>query len=89
MNDTVSEPQGLSSAEAARRLAADGPNLLPQGEIRSWQRIVHETVRDPMFLLLLAAALIYLLLGDLQEGLSLLLMVCVVIGLTLYQEGRT
>jgi Ca2+-transporting ATPase len=52
-------------------------------------RIVRETVRDPMFLLLLAAALLYLLLGDLHESLSLLVMVCVVLGLTLYQEGRT
>ena len=38
---------------------------------------------------LLAAAGLYLLLGDLQESLSLALMVLVVIGLTLYQEGRT
>ena len=80
---------GLSSAEAARRLAEDGPNALPGDGGRSWLHIVRETVRDPMFALLLAAAGLYLLLGDLQESLSLALMVCVVIGLTLYQEGKT
>lgn len=80
---------GLSEAEAALRLARDGPNALPGDGRRGWQRIVRETVQDPMFSLLLAAASLYLLLGELQESLSLALMVCVVIGLTLYQEGRT
>ena len=80
---------GLSAAEAAHRLAEDGPNALPGDGGRRWYHIVRETVRDPMFSLLLAAAALYLLLGDLQESLSLALMVLVVIGLTLYQEGRT
>lgn len=83
------DDRGLSSADAARRLAEDGPNALPGDGGRSWLHIVRETVRDPMFTLLLAAAGLYLLLGELQESLSLALMVCVVIGLTLYQEGRT
>jgi Ca2+-transporting ATPase len=80
---------GLSAAEAGRRLAEDGPNALSGDGARSWRRIVAETVRDPMFSLLLAAAGLYLLLGDLNESLSLALMVLVVIGLTLYQEGKT
>ncbi|MDP2022664.1 MAG: HAD-IC family P-type ATPase, partial [Hydrogenophaga sp.] len=80
---------GLSSAEAARRLAADGPNGLPGGGARTWRHIVLETVREPMFALLLVAACLYLVLGDLQESLSLTVMVLVVLGLTLYQEGKT
>ena len=85
----LSDEPGLSEAEAALRLAQDGPNALPGDGRRGWQRIVRDTVQDPMFSLLLAAAGLYLLLGELQESLSLALMVCVVIGLTLYQEGRT
>jgi Ca2+-transporting ATPase len=81
--------QGLSSAEAARRLAVDGPNRLADGDARTWWHIVLETVREPMFGLLLAAACLYLLLGDLRESLSLGVMVLVVLGLTLYQEGKT
>jgi len=80
---------GLSSAEAARRLAQDGPNGLPDGAARTWRHILLETVREPMFGLLLAAAGLYLILGDLQESLSLTVMVLVVVGLTLYQEGKT
>ncbi|MDP3699561.1 MAG: cation-translocating P-type ATPase [Hylemonella sp.] len=89
MSPPVTDDPGLSSEEAARRLARDGPNALPGDGGRGWWQIVRETVRDPMFSLLLAAAGLYLLLGALQESLSLALMVCVVIGLTLYQEGKT
>jgi Ca2+-transporting ATPase len=42
-----------------------------------------------MFLLLIIASLLYLLLGELQEGLILFGMVLVILGLTLYQEGKT
>lgn len=89
MSALLTEERGLSAAEAARRLAAEGPNALPGDGGRSWGRIMRETVRDPLFALLLLAAALYLLLGELRESLSLALMVLVVIGLTLFQEGRT
>jgi len=89
MSSPIFDERGLTAAEAARQLVEDGPNALPGDAGRRWYHIVRETVRDPMFSLLLAAAGLYLLLGDLQESLSLALMVLVVIGLTLYQEGRT
>lgn len=84
----TSRYQGLSAEEAARRLAADGLNALPSDQRRLWT-IILSAVREPMFLLLIAAAGLYLALGDLHEGLLLLLMVSVTIGLTLYQEGKT
>lgn len=89
MRDSLFDAPGLTAAEAARQLAEDGPNALPGDGQRRWYHIVRDTVRDPMFFLLLAAAGLYLLLGDLQESLSLALMVLVVLGLTLFQEGRT
>ena len=81
--------EGLSSAEAARRLAEDGPNVLLGRQRRSWLTIVWETAREPMFLLLLAAGTLYLVFGELQEGLILFGFVLVTLGLTLYQEGKT
>ncbi|MEO7952959.1 MAG: cation-transporting P-type ATPase, partial [Polaromonas sp.] len=66
------EASGLSSAEAARRLAADGPNLLPGSAPKSNFSIVREVITEPMFLMLLAAGGIYLALGDLAEALFLL-----------------
>jgi Ca2+-transporting ATPase len=80
---------GLTAAQAAQRLQEDGPNTLPTDRRRTWLAIALETLREPMFALLLAAALLYLLLGDMQEGLILLVLVLVVLALTLYQEGKT
>lgn len=86
---SASTATGLSAAEAARRLAEDGPNALPGGERRTLLSIALETMREPMFLLLLAAGTLYLLFGDLQEGLTLFGFVVVTLALTLFQEGRT
>ncbi|MBK8890162.1 MAG: cation-translocating P-type ATPase [Dechloromonas sp.] len=81
--------EGLSATEAMRRLVEDGPNALPGGQRRTWLSIVWETAREPMFLLLLAAGTLYLVFGELQEGLILFGLVLVTLGLTLYQEGKT
>ncbi|HAL39816.1 MAG TPA: cation-translocating P-type ATPase [Polaromonas sp.] len=81
--------QGLSTAEAARRLAAEGPNLLPGSTPKSTLAIVRKVLTEPMFLMLLAAGGIYLALGDRAEALFLLGFVFVVIGITLAQERKT
>lgn len=85
----ASPPQGLSADAAAERLRADGPNVLDNGRRRTWIAIALETAREPMFALLLAAGALYLALGDLREGLTLLGCVLATLGLTLFQEGRT
>jgi len=82
-------PAGLSAAEAAARLARDGPNLLPGAAPKTAWAIVLGVLREPMFLMLLAAGGIYLLLGDKGEALFLLGFVFVVIGITLAQERKT
>ncbi|RAR55949.1 UNVERIFIED_CONTAM: Ca2+-transporting ATPase [Acidovorax defluvii] len=81
--------QGLSAAEAARRLATEGPNLLPGSAPKSTLAIVRDVVTEPMLLMLLAAGSIYLALGDRGEALFLLGFVFVVIGITLAQERKT
>jgi len=81
--------QGLTSAEAAERLAAEGSNALPASGPRGTAAVVLDVIREPMFLLLLAAAAIYFVLGDLHEALMLLFFVCVVMGITLYQSHKT
>ena len=80
---------GLSEVEAARRLQEFGPNELSSGQGRSLVRIVLETMREPMFLLLLGAALLYLVLGDLSEGLFLLAGAAASLGLVIFQEARS
>ena len=48
---------GLTSAQAARRLADEGANALPGGARRTLWSIAVNTLREPMFLLLLAAGI--------------------------------
>lgn len=81
--------KGLSQDEADRILKTEGPNELPSAKPRSIFAIAFEVIREPMFLLLVAGGVIYLLLGDLQEALLLLGFVFVVIGITLHQERKT
>src|SRR5512140_1979549 len=81
--------QGLTDEQVAQRLAEDGPNELPSSKPRTLLATAVEVVREPMFLLLVAAASIYLAIGDLTEGLLLLAFVLVVMGITLYQERKT
>jgi len=81
--------RGLTSAEAAARLASDGANELPRGRQRSILGIAIEIVREPMLALLLAGGLAYLLLGDLTEALILLAFATFSVGVTIIQETRT
>ncbi len=83
------EPQGLTQTEARARLREEGPNELPAAGQRNLPRIMLEVLREPMFLLLVVAGAIYLLLGDVNDALMLLGFVCVVIGITTYQEYKT
>jgi P-type Ca2+ transporter type 2C len=80
---------GISEAQAARALAAEGPNELPSARKRGILAIAIEVVKEPMFLLLLACGIIYLVLGDIQEAIMLLGFVVVIMGITIYQEQKT
>ena len=80
---------GLTSREAAAVLARDGYNELPSAKPRRPWAIAWEVIREPMFVLLIVAAAIYLALGDLRESLALLASVLVMIGITFYQERKT
>jgi Ca2+-transporting ATPase len=81
--------QGLTEQEALERLAQDGYNELPMAKKRTIFHILFEVVREPMFLMLIACGVLYLLLGDREEALMLLGFVGVIIGITLYQEQKT
>jgi Ca2+-transporting ATPase len=80
---------GLASAEAAARLRRDGPNRLPQPDRRRWPQVVAAVLREPMILMLVAASVVYLLLGDATEAGILAASVVLVAALTVFQELRS
>ncbi len=80
---------GLTSTEALHRLQIDGPNELPSQRPRNLIAILREVATEPMFLLLIAAATIYIVLGDLREALVLAASIVIVIAITTLQQRRT
>lgn len=91
MNEAVRKESayGLSRAEAQARLRLEGFNELPSSRPRNLRTIALGAVREPMFMLLIAAGGIYLFLGDVHEALVLLASVLVIIAITIYQERKT
>jgi len=80
---------GLSTVEAAVRLKSHGYNELPAAERRGVLRIAFEVVRQPMFALLIAGGVVYLILGDLMEAVLLLVFATLSVVITIVQESRS
>jgi Ca2+-transporting ATPase len=80
---------GLSEEEANARLSRFGLNVLSESRSRSVLDIARNTIREPMFLLLLGAAALYLFVGDLAEGLFLSAGAFLSFSLVVIQEARS
>ena len=59
--------KGLTNAQVQQQRAQFGSNALEKSKTAIWQRIV-KSASEPMMLLLLACAVIYMLLGDFWSG---------------------
>jgi Ca2+-transporting ATPase len=88
-DEQVKKLAGLTEDQVRQALKEDGPNELPSARKRGIFAIVFSVFKEPMFLLLVAIGVIYLFLGDIQEALMLLGFVFVIMGITVYQEGKT
>jgi Ca2+-transporting ATPase len=80
---------GLSTDEASRRLAKFGFNELPASKPKNIWRIAAEVMREPMFLLLIACGILYMMLGKVGEGAVLLSSTVFIISITFYQYRKT
>lgn len=67
MNATQPAPQGLSSAEAARRLAQFGPNLIPESKPRLWLNLLRR-LWGPVPWMLETAVILEVILGKYLEA---------------------
>ena len=64
--------KGLTAEEVRQKQAAEGFNELPSSKPKNILQIALGVIREPMFLLLVTCGSLYLLLGDMTEGLMLL-----------------
>jgi Ca2+-transporting ATPase len=80
---------GLSAQEAQRRFINSGPNEIPVAKSSGMFRILKEVLREPMFILLLSSATLYMILGDFSEGAILLSTISIIIVITFMQHRKT
>ncbi len=82
-------PGGLTVDEARKRLKQNGFNELEKHEGKNAPHIILDLFKEPMLLLLLAAGVTYLFLGNLNDALMLLTFIFVIAGIIFYQERKT
>ncbi|NNJ32006.1 cation-translocating P-type ATPase [Lacrimispora defluvii] len=80
---------GLSSAEAKKQQDRYGKNELTQQRQESFLKKIFHIICEPMFLLLIVAAVIYFILGEPRDGAIMLIFVIGIISIDVIQEWKT
>jgi Ca2+-transporting ATPase len=80
---------GLTSIQAAEKIKYEGYNELASAKPKNLLRIALEVIKEPMFLLLISCGLLYVMLGDYREGITLLSTIFIIIFITFYQYQKT
>ena len=80
---------GLTESQVAEKLRTEGYNSLPSSKPKNIFTLALGVIKEPMFILLVACGSLYLVLGQLQEGLMLLGFVFVIMGIEFFQEKKT
>lgn len=81
--------RGLSEQEALGLLEQHGPNQLNDDNYRTLSKIIINALSEPTVLLLIFIGVLYLFLGEFEEFYSLISFLVLIIGITIYQEGKT
>lgn len=80
---------GLTTEQAIANRQQFGSNTLEMEEDRVFLKVLKEVVLEPMFILLLAACIIYFAVGQYKEGIIMLISIFIVAGISLFQEYRS
>ncbi|NTU70517.1 MAG: cation-translocating P-type ATPase [Coriobacteriia bacterium] len=88
LSAVASSPEGLGAADAAARLAEIGPNELPEAETRSILAMIADQFKDFLILLLLTAAVISGVLGEVADTIAILVIVVLNAVMGVVQEYR-
>lgn len=89
MTNSKMETSGLTTDEAKALQLRYGKNELSSQKKESFARKVLHIICEPMFLLLIVAAIIYFILGEPRDGLIMLIFVVGIISIDVIQEWKT
>ncbi len=84
----TTRPSGLTSSEAAARLAEVGPNVLQRDRRPGFIRLLWHALVNPLVILLAVLATISFATGDLRAATMMLAMIALSVGLKLFQEAK-
>jgi Ca2+-transporting ATPase len=84
----VAVESGLSEAEAAARLAASGPNELQRREVPPLWRMLWDAATEPFVVLLLAAGVLAIVLGEVRDGILVVIGLVPIVGADVVTEYR-
>ena len=79
---------GLSSRDAADRLARTGPNRLIQPRPVTFWRVAADELTEPMILLLVAVAVLYSVWGKLEDVVAIIAVIAAVVLVEVFTEFR-
>ncbi|MEO6628397.1 MAG: HAD-IC family P-type ATPase, partial [Aquihabitans sp.] len=83
-----SAPAGLSSQSAVERLRSHGPNVLVTRKVTALDVLVRQ-LRNPLLILLLGAAGVSVVTGDVTDGVIIAAIVVLSVGLGFFDEYRS
>jgi Ca2+-transporting ATPase len=89
LTEPLTEDQGLTQAEAVARLARHGPNSIVETPPRPWAQLIRDTARDPMIWFLVATGVLYGVLGQVAEAVTLFASIVPLVGMDAYLHRRT
>jgi Ca2+-transporting ATPase len=89
MIDSKDKISGLSNEEVTSSRTKNGSNSLEHQEKNHFLMSLLEMVKEPMFLLLVAAASIYYISGDYGDGIFMTVAIFLVAAISLFQEARS
>lgn len=81
--------KGLSARQVPVLQQQYGKNVFHSGFSRHFIHIVWDVVKEPMFILLVIACSLYFILGEVSEGIMMLVAMVLVAAISLYQEVKS
>ena len=81
--------KGLSKDEVLLSRKKHGRNVLQYKKEHAFLRVVKSLIKEPMVILLLVAATIYFVVGDVGDGIFLAVAILLVSAISIYQDSRS
>src|SRR5512140_2775043 len=85
----VPDPRGLTTAEVAARRQRFGPNDIVEVAGNPWWDLLRDTAKDPMIWFLIATSVLYGVMGDTAEALTVLGATVPLVGMDAWLHRRT